>query len=285
MKKMLSVLLAVSVLTSLTACETMTESTSSSAQQDIASATEKIEEVSTDTLMGENSEDSVGTENHMAFGKVLWDAYQRGILPDGHELDYVDMEGASKNSFSITDIDGDGQEELVICWSNACMAGMVTYVFGYQDGSVYPELTEFPDLIFYDNGFVKANQSHNHTPSEDFWPYSIYCYNEEDDTYHFFCGVEAWDRNYYEAYELNGSTFPENIDIDGDGIVYLIKPADWDGHYTNIPIVDGADYEQWSSNYLDGAEELHISMQRLTEENIAVLGYPKPDAPVSQPAG
>lgn len=40
MKKILSVLLAVSVLTSLTACETMTESASSSVQQDIASASE-----------------------------------------------------------------------------------------------------------------------------------------------------------------------------------------------------------------------------------------------------
>lgn len=97
MKKILSVLLAVSVLASLTARETMTESASSSAQQDIASATEKIEEVSTDTSMGKNNEDSLGTETHRAFGKVLWDAYQRGILPDGHELDYVDMEGASKN--------------------------------------------------------------------------------------------------------------------------------------------------------------------------------------------
>lgn len=37
------------------------------------------------------------------------------------------------------------------------MAGMVTYVFGYQDGSVYQELAEFPDLNFYDNGFIKAN--------------------------------------------------------------------------------------------------------------------------------
>lgn len=43
--------------------------------------------------------------------------------------------------------------------------------------------------------------------------------------------------------------------------------------------------EQWSNNYLDGAEELHITTQQLTEENIAVLGYSKPDVPVSQPAG
>lgn len=92
-------------------------------------------------------------------------------------------------------------------------------MFGYQDGSVYQELAEFPDLNFYDNGFIKANWSHNQGPGGDFWPYSIYRYNAEDDTYQFFGGVEAWDRSYYETYELNGSTFLENIDIDGDGIV------------------------------------------------------------------
>lgn len=285
MKKLLSALLALSVLVSLTACGMKTESSLISTQQASAIEDRKTEAGAINVSENETSAAGLEKEIRQAFGKVLWDVYQLGMLPDGSKLDYASMEGAAENSFSISDIDGDGQDELLLCWVNACMAGKAAYVFGYQDGSIWQELNEFPELTFYDNGFVKANWSHSQGPGGDFQSYSVYRYHAENDTYQLFGGAQAWDRNYCENYELIGRTFPETIDADGDGIVYFIFPADWDGHYKNVPLVDGADYEQWSKSYLDGAEELYITVQKLTEANIAVLGYPKPDVPVAQPTG
>lgn len=204
MKKLLSALLVLSVLASLTACGMKTESSLISTQQAAAIDAGKTEADAINVSENETSAAGLELETRQAFGKVLWDAYQPGMLPDGSKLDYASMEGAAENSFSIADIDG---------------------------------------------------------------------------------GAQAWDRNYWESYEFSGRTFPETIDADGDGIVYFIFPADWDGHYKNVPLVDAADYEQWSKSYLDGAEELCITAQKLTEENIAVLGYPKPEVPAAQPTG
>lgn len=138
-------------------------------------------------------------------------------------------------------------------------------------------------LTFYDNGTVKAEWSHNQGLAGDFWPYNVYCYDAENDVYQSCGSVDAWDRSRHEeSYE--GEIFPSEIDVDGDGLIYYILPADWDGHY-DVPLVDGADYENWQKSYFEGAEEITISTQRLTEENIAVLGYLKPYVPIPEPLG
>ncbi|MCM1058044.1 MAG: hypothetical protein NC517_10620 [Firmicutes bacterium] len=235
-----------------------------------------------DTALGEA--DPGSEEQRLAFGKVLWDVYQQGILPDGGILDYSSMEDAENNSFAVMDIDNDGQEELLLFWDHACMAGMIECVFGYADGAVYSELTEFPGQIFYDNGVVEAGWSHNQGLAGDFWPYDLYRYDAESDTYQSLGGVDAWDRRMAEE-NSEGVLFPTDIDADGDGVVYYILPADWNGQYEDIPLVDGAEYESWRSAYIGGAEQIQIPYQSLTEENIAALGYPKPDIVLTEPAG
>lgn len=239
------------------------------------------------TVMGEDTvinEVEQETSQHLAYGKVLWDAYQRGILPDGSPLDYIGMEAAENNRFAIIDIDGDGQEELLLCWDYASMAGSVEFVFGYNDGEIHTELQKFPRLTFYDNGIVEGGWSHNQGLAGEFWPYDIFRYDAERDVYQSYGSIDAWDRSVLDV-NYKGEPFPENIDIDGDGIVYYFFPADWDGHVEEIPLIDGAEYEEWRNDYLNGAEEISIDFQQLTEENIAALGYPKPDIQLPQPVG
>ncbi|WP_310604147.1 M56 family metallopeptidase [Anaerosporobacter sp.] len=234
-----------------------------------------------DGFLSANEEEKT---QQLAFGKVLWDVYQRGILPDGSLLEYGGMEFAANNNFSIVDVDGDGKEELVLFWENASMAGTVAYVFGYNDGMVHVELTEFPILTFYDNGIVEAAWSHNQNLAGRFWPYKAYRYDAKTDVYQSLGGVDAWDKNVREENE-KGDHFPTYIDADGDGLVYYILPANWNGQY-DMSLVDGADYESWRNAYMEGAKEITISRQMLTEENIAALGYPKPDIPLPpQPQG
>ncbi len=219
----------------------------------------------------------------LAFGKVLWDVYQQGTLPDGQALDYMGMEAAATSSFAITDVDGDGQEELLLFWESGSMAGTVGYVFGYDDGDVHVELSAFPSLTFYTNGAVEADWSHNQNLAGKFWPYDVYRYDTEKDAYQSLGGVDAWDKRVREENE-KGDRFPTDIDTDGDGVVYYLLPADWNGQY-DMPMVDGSDYESWRNAYMDGAEEISISLQKLTEVNIAALGYPKPSISLPQPQG
>lgn len=222
-------------------------------------------------------------DRQQAFGKVLWEVYQSGILPDGSELEYQGMESAAQNSFALADVDGDGQEELLLFWGNASMAGMKGIVFGYADGAVYTELEEFPMLTFYNNGYVKAEWSHSQGLEGEFWPYNIYRYDAENDVYQYWGGADAWDKSVGEE-NLNGEPFPSDIDVDGDGILYYLLPADWNGQYDKY-LVDGSDYENWRSAYMSDGEEIEISGRKLTEENISALGCPKPDVIVPQPLG
>lgn len=228
-------------------------------------------------------------ETRSAFGAVLWDAYLRGVLPDGEGLDWTDPEGAAENDFALLDVDGDGQEELLLYWTNACMAGMGLHVFGYANGAVYEELRAFPMVTFYDNGVVLEEWSHNQGLAgarEDFWPYDLYTYDTETDTYQRMGSVDGWDYRMTSAGPTH-QVFPTDIDADGDGMVYFLLPADWNGSYSSSYLTDGPEYEAWRAGYLEGAQPLDIAShtQKLTEDHIAALGCPKPDVPVQEPAG
>lgn len=272
MKKWSLTILSILILL-LTACGT-TETKSA----------EKTSSVSADPPEAEPVSESTTPETKHAFGKVLWDAYQLGVLPDGSALDYAGMELAAENDFALFDVDGDGQEELLLYWTHACMAGMRADIFGYHNGTVYTELTVFPASAFYSNGVVIEDWSHNQGLAGDsLWPYSIYLYDAEDDTYNMAGAVDAWDR------ELVTEDFPTGIDVDDDGIVYFLLPGDEAWHYVNnrpdYTPVDGAEYEIWRNGFLHGAAKLEIHTQKLTEDNIAALGCPKPDVPLPEPAG
>lgn len=241
------------------------------------------------------------TARQMAFGKVLWDAYQQGVLPDGKELDRPGGSGTLSapiegNKFALCDVDGDGAEELLLSWTTASMAGTVGIVFGYAEEAVYEELTEFPSMRFYDNGAVEADWSHNQGWGGRFWPYTLYRYNYENGLYESVGSVDAWDRSCTE--ETYPDAFPTDIDADGDGLVFYINANSgaWnqrqyttpggDTYYTwDIEPVDNAAHQAWLNSYTGGADMIDIHWQELTEENIEALGCPKPDVEYPEPLG
>ena len=190
-------------------------------------------------------------------------------LPD-MELDTQDLfEGTysvSDNKFAVVDVDGDSIEELIITYTTASMAGMFGIVYDYNPDTMKltSELVEFPDMIFYDNGIVKAMGSHNHTLSMDFWPYTLYQYNSQTDKYDFLAAVSAWDRSYGETL-YDGTAFPEETDQDGDGIVYEIQ-KDPAGAAEAVRY-DEADFNGWTSQYMSGAQEIQINFKPVALEN------------------
>ena len=237
------------------------------------------------------------TERRLAYGKALWDMYLLGLRPDGEELDWTSPEESAQNRFALADVDGDGAEELAVCWTNACVAGMQGLVYGYEDGTLRLALYEFPDLTFYGNGAVTAGWSHSQGWAGRFWPINVYQFDSETGDYTQVGAVDAWDLECTEGDEALTAAFPRETDADGDGLVYYILTGEWyqkdrtpsdgrlDGRLWETDPVDRAALDEWLDSYTGGTEPLEISYQPLTEENIAALGYPKPDVTYLEPVG
>lgn len=200
-----------------------------------------------------------------AFAALLRIAHDGLTLPDGSALGGGSMEEIEGNLFTVFDVDGDGQEELILIWSNTITAGMTELVYGYDDasGDVLEELREFPGVIFYDNGIAEAPWSHNQGLTGDFWPYNLYQYSAAAGKYESAGSVDAWDSGF------DSNIFPRDIDADGSGMVYYLLPPNWDGQY-NKP-VDDAEYVQWRDSFLKGADFLDLSFVPLTAKNIAQM--------------
>ena len=222
-------------------------------------------------------------DSRKRFGEILWNAYLKGELPDGSKLDWMSVEEAAENHFTVTDIDGDGRQELLLFWTEAYMAGNQCVIYDYHDGVLWKQGQFFPSLRFYDNAAIEEDWSHNQGWSGRFWPHYAYRYNPQSDLYEQVGFVEGWDKR------VVSEGFPDDIDADGDGLVYDVRPADADwtigSRYEPERMMDGPAYEEWRQSYLNGSQEVEIGLIPLTEENIAALGAPKPIVPEVKPVG
>lgn len=197
-------------------------------------------------------------------------------LPD-MEIDTSSLEGGfgemRDNTFAVTDIDGDGREELIISYANASMAGMFEVIYAYdpQRGQMRQEFLNFPSVIYYDNGVIIAEASHNHSRG-DFWPIDLYRYQAERDSYEWIGHVDTWDRKLSEEfYGEESKSFPEELDVDGDGILYNIQMkslADITYNYEDYRY-NKADYEAWYQEIMAGAKEIMIDRQPVEYDSFA----------------
>ena len=186
--------------------------------------------------------------NHFCFDRV-W--------PDGEKLSDIDDEFYDfyKNHYAIADVDADGEPELILQLSEADMATQMEQVWDYDSasGNLRCELIASIYNAYYDNGVVKVNASHNHTPSE-FWPFTLFRYNGDSGEFEDAGSVYAHDKDS----EWSGDEpFPAEADKDGDGrVFYLNEDA----------AVDNAAYEEWETSILGGAKELTIDWHELDYE-------------------
>lgn len=190
-----------------------------------------------------------------------------GVFPDGQDGGEI----PGRISYAVFDVDGDGQNELILRNADTFMAGMTERVFGYDEsaGTFREEFSAFPALTYYDNGVIQADWSHNQGKAGDrLWPYTLYQYQAEDGRYEALGSVDGWDRALGEHMEAVGGDFPEETDADGDGYVYVLLPANWEGQYTRGSLVDGPDHENWRNHYLGGAEILKIPYQAVEVETV-----------------
>ena len=209
---------------------------------------------------------------HEAYKVALKELMTSKKLPAGEDIEifFDGSNGATsmeENQFAIYDIDGDGHDELIICWVTAPTAGQLSFIYDYDVNlkKFVSEFNDVPLLTFYDNGVIVALLSHNQGLAGDsFWPYFLYKYNKDSDVYDQIAMVDAWDKT-VAASNYEGDKYPEDDDKSGDGIVYYVIT---DGDYDNRVPVSKEYYENWRRSYLDGAVEIKPEFIGFSEKNI-----------------
>ena len=201
----------------------------------------------------------------MAYTDILEELYQS--YQDPERFRYEDGP-----SFTLFDVDLDGEEELIVRDPVGEVAGQWVRIYGYRDaGEAYLELEEFSDLYYYDNGVIEAAWSHNQGGAGDkLWPYTVYQYHSETGVYEQLAMVDGWDKNLREV--LAGETFPDEVDQDGDGFIYYIITEEGGYAPTYGAAMDHMAYEAWRDSYLNGALPTGPSFLPLVRENIDALG-------------
>ena len=217
-----------------------------------------------ETIISEDSvEQNSRNERKAAFISALEGICRNQVFPDGREFQYDASTNGEGNQFAIYDIDFDGKEELIIQYTTTYTAGMVEVIYDYDSKTklLKEELRSFPSLTYYNNGIVSADWSHNQGLAGlgDFWPYTLYQYKQESDTYIEIASVDAWNKEQAnEDYE--GNPFPDELDIDGDGFIYFVTA---EGTYAQNTVVDGEEYERWRSSLLGNAKKIEVPYQTL----------------------
>ena len=197
--------------------------------------------------------------------KTLEDAVETlrttGTLP-GFEA-RVGGETSTEYRYAITDIDGDGFEELLLMQDTGVMASMDYLILDGQGGQLRAELEVFPSLTFYENGYVRADASHNQGLAGDFWPYALYRYDAESDRYQKVAMADAWDGAIHPQ-DYAGNPFPKDADVSGAGIVYYVAGDgalySEDGSFAPAPM-DQADFQKWEASWQGSGAVVEFSLE------------------------
>lgn len=161
-------------------------------------------------------------------------------------------------SYKISDVNGDGVEELFVFDNGGSMADMFYRVYRYDEETMtIKESPVYGD--FYENGICDQFASHNQT-SSSFWPHSIYKYNSETMMYEKL--YEFYAEEYYE-----GSNFDTGKDADGDGIIYYMAEGE-DGKYT--PLTQ-KEYDEIIENVIGNAKLLELETSGNVYEDITQI--------------
>ena len=178
-----------------------------------------------------------------------------------------ECEKNGENVFAVHDVNGDGEDELIVRWT---LEGSPNYGWGttVYDANGKAQFYGGGRLTFYSNGAISVPWSHNQGPAMAIWPYDLYT-----------CHVTFYNGINYSHYTEAGSARARSdsvpgfeevayADLDGDGVVYYVGDrAGLEEHP-----VDNDVYEAWRDQYLAGAQVLPVWYYSLTEENISLIG-------------
>ncbi len=199
------------------------------------------------------------------YAGILRRAYYEvvGFYPTTEDIGNDEIDDFA-DKYAIYDIDLDGKEELLISITSSTAAGMSEAIYDYDFNSneLISQLSEFPLTTYYDNGVITAGWSHNQGLGPDFTPYDLYQYDTQQDTYIMVGSVDTWDKKYFPVDRWTDTIFPDELDTDGDGVIYSIRMRDEDEENW----YDNDAYEEWLQSYVGTANKIDIPWQSIHSE-------------------
>lgn len=195
--------------------------------------------------VSETTEEPVDkTELFAAYKKLYEDIKANRVWPDESSLGISGDLGEALQ-YAVQDLDGDGNEELVVSVVTAdYMAAYKEKVYKYDPASkgCVEMASVYPLPTYYDNGIIYGAIDESRRFSR-----AILSFNKESGVYEEIADTQVMSR--YEM-EFIGLTFPQEADKDGDNSVWLIYDGDREA--------DGADiwnqYDGDKQTYMDNKE-------------------------------
>jgi hypothetical protein len=181
------------------------------------------------------------------------------------------------NQFAIADVDGDGQEELIVCFMASSADEFRTSIYRYDEstGVCVEELQtaprenpgKYPGMTFYDNGVISVYLSTNpgREVCETIWPYSIYQWNGKSKSYDYVGTLYGLDK---QLAVKAGEEYPTAADTDGYGTVYYLVDDSATGQNADSKTMSRSKYESWYEKMFGGAAAKDITYLDMTDENI-----------------
>lgn len=206
------------------------------------------------------------TPERKAFQQVLQTVYEQQYLPElGEQITITEPDSTIEDEkFAILDVDGDGREELLLRITNTYVAGMCEVIYGFdtQTGTLQVEAWNHIAVTHYP-GFLRANASHNHGLAGDLlWPYTVLLYDPAEDSYRETYYVDAWDKSRADYNRQLEMAFPEDIDSDNYGCVFLITQDN------ETQILSLREFDLWESRLFAGKDPIEIPWQKMTRAAI-----------------
>ena len=197
--------------------------------------------------------------------EVLEQIRSQGRDPAGEKYISAGSRDHENNCFAIEDVDKDGRQELLFNFNESFMADMreVVYAYDEETDTLRKELTDWVSTAYYSNGFAKVELSHNHGKDPEgrgVWPYVVYEYDVEEDSYQLRYTVDSWDGRLYEE------GFPQELDVDGDQLLYYIteESADSAGN-EDVMIFDWEEYSAWVEEWMPEWRRIDVVYHRMEE--------------------
>ena len=191
-----------------------------------------------------------GDPEVQAYRKALAAYRETNVLPDGTVIEYVNAQ------YAVKDINNDGIKEWILYLDGGYVASMIGLIYQYDasEEQWFCIHEGFPAFVFYDNGIMLEEWSHNQGPGE-MWPYTAYKYNPESRKYEFYAKADSWNKEGHEVFY--GAAYPEETDTEGTGVVYTIEDKTHNDMYEQY--IGKAEYDAFWKQMTDDAKMIPVA--------------------------
>lgn len=206
-------------------------------------------------------------QSYTKYAEVLRKIMTEHTDQNGKAYDADEQAIFENNAFAVLDVDGDGREELIFRFTTSVLGGMCEVIYDYdaETDTLREELSEWVSTTYYWNGLIKVEDSHNHGKDPEgkgIWPYSVYWYDADSDSYRLQYHVTSWDG------QVNTENFPDELDTDGDGILYYILEEGKTTEDAGVQPMNRQEYDDWVKKTLPEACVMDVFYHPMTEKSI-----------------